>query len=130
MLLIKSGAWSSFKYLKRIDELKKQYKHYTNQYSDKGYLTKMQIAKMCYLPTRMWGTHTSPCKKPLACKLEDDEWLMWVEEHQTWEEYRSRSYLTESLSTLKFVRLKFFILDSLISLKVITHKFKVWVSAV
>lgn len=128
MLIIKSDAWSSFKYLKRISELKKQYRRYTKQYSHKDYLTKIQKAKMCYLPTRMWGTHTSPCKKPLARKLEDGEWLMWDEEHQTWEEYRSRAYLTESLNTLKFVKLKFFILDSLITLKVVTHKFKVWVS--
>ena len=130
MLLIKSGAWSSFKYLKRISELKKQYRHYTEQYCHKDYLTQIQKAKMCYLPTRMWGTHTSPCRKPLACQLGDGEWLMWEEEHQTWEEYRSRAYLTESLNTLKFVKVKYFILDKLISMKIIKHKFKLWIGSV
>lgn len=128
MLLIKSEAWSSFKYLKRLYELKQRYSYLTNQHTDKDYRARVQKAKMCYLPTRLWGTHTSVCKTPLACKLENDDWLMWNEEHQTWEEYRSFLYLTETLNDLKFVRFKYLLLNSLVSLKVVKHKFKVWVS--
>ena len=129
MILIKYNAWSSFKYLEKVNELRNWYKCYKDRFEDVGYLTALQKAKMCYLPTRMWGMYRSPCKNIIALQLKNEKWLMWDEEYQTWEEYRSRAYLPDHLKPLKFVKVKYFILDKLISMKIIKHKFKLWVGS-
>ena len=130
MLLIKSEPYTAYKYLDKLTKLEEQKEVYLKRGTMDCYLARLQMLKMCYLSTRFWGTHASYLMKPLACCLKNDEWLVWEESSQTWEEYRSKVFVTENLNSLKLTGFKYFILNHLIKMKLFKHKIKVWVSTI